>query len=104
MPLGLTAGGKRRSLPWFLLTAAVMVALIVFFRPHQSKDQTAGGPALSARDVINAADRSGGGVAPGEVVILHPSNAGPADIVQWQAAFPTSAGYTPHSLGTTLVY
>jgi hypothetical protein len=34
-------------------------------------------PGLSARDIINAADRSAGKVAPGEIVVLFPSNAGP---------------------------
>jgi uncharacterized protein (TIGR03437 family) len=40
-------------------------------------------PELLARDVVNAADYSGGGVAPGEVVVLFPSNAGPPDMVPW---------------------
>jgi uncharacterized protein (TIGR03437 family) len=34
-------------------------------------------PGLSARDIVNAADRSAGKVAPGEIVVLFPSNAGP---------------------------
>ena len=36
------------------------------------------GPVMSARDVVNAADYSGGRVAPGEIVVLYPRNAGPA--------------------------
>src|SRR5690348_10192113 len=35
-------------------------------------------PVLSARDVVNAADYSGGRVAPGEIVVLFPSHVGPA--------------------------
>jgi uncharacterized protein (TIGR03437 family) len=35
------------------------------------------GPELSAGDVVNAADHSGGKVAPGEIVVLFPSHAGP---------------------------
>lgn len=34
-------------------------------------------PELSARDVVRSADRKAGAVAPGEIVILFPSNAGP---------------------------
>src|SRR5689334_20582512 len=34
-------------------------------------------PHLSARDIVNAAGRSAGGVAPGEIVVLFPSHAGP---------------------------
>jgi uncharacterized protein (TIGR03437 family) len=35
------------------------------------------GPVLLERDVISAADHSSGRVAPGEIVLLYPSNAGP---------------------------
>jgi uncharacterized protein (TIGR03437 family) len=34
-------------------------------------------PELSVEDVVNAADHSARGVAPGEIVVLFPSNAGP---------------------------
>jgi uncharacterized protein (TIGR03437 family) len=40
--------------------------------------KAADAPGLSARDVLNAADYSGGRVSPGEIVVLFPSNAGPA--------------------------
>jgi uncharacterized protein (TIGR03437 family) len=46
-------------------------------------DQFASGPELFARDVVNGADYRGGGVAPGEYVILYPSNAGPPDMAPW---------------------
>jgi uncharacterized protein (TIGR03437 family) len=61
-------------------------------------DQFAGGPELFARDVVNAADYSGGGVAPGEFVVLYPSNAGPPDMVPWglegHLGAPTPVGET----------
>jgi uncharacterized protein (TIGR03437 family) len=40
--------------------------------------KAADAPGLSARDVLNAADYSGGRVSPGEIVVLFPANAGPA--------------------------
>lgn len=46
-------------------------------------DQFASGPELFARDVVNGADYSGGGVAPGEIVVLFPSNAGPPEMAPW---------------------
>jgi uncharacterized protein (TIGR03437 family) len=57
------------------------------------------GPELSARDVVNAADYGGGGVAPGEIVVLFPANAGPGEIAEWQY------DPKPHSpLGATRVF
>src|ERR1700728_990150 len=41
-------------------------------------------PELSARDVLRAADRFSGGVAPGEIVVLFPSNAGPESLAEYQ--------------------
>ena len=38
------------------------------------------GPELFPRDVVNSADYSGGKVSPGEIVVLYPSNAGPAEL------------------------
>jgi len=38
----------------------------------------AGGPELIAGNVVNAAGHSGGRVAPGEIIVLYPSRAGPA--------------------------
>jgi uncharacterized protein (TIGR03437 family) len=46
-------------------------------------DQFVGGPELFARDVVNGADHSGGAVAPGEFVLLFPSNAGPPEMAPW---------------------
>ena len=42
--------------------------------------KAADAPELSAHDIVNAADRSGGGVSPGEIVVLFPSNAGPPSL------------------------
>jgi uncharacterized protein (TIGR03437 family) len=46
-------------------------------------DRFVTGPELFARDVVNAAGRTPGGVAPGEIVVLFPSNAGPPEIAEW---------------------
>ncbi len=40
-------------------------------------------PQLRASDIVNAADYRAGGVAPGEIVVVYPSNAGPPSIVPW---------------------
>jgi len=58
------------------------------------------GPALLGRDVVNAADHSGGKVAPGEIVVLFPSNAGPAILA---GASANSEGKVPTLLGETRV-
>ena len=59
------------------------------------------GPALSASDVVNAADYSGGRVAPGEIVVLYPKNAGPAVLAGSQL---DSGGRTTTLLGETRVW
>lgn len=48
-------------------------------------DRFVEGPELFARDVVNAAGHRGGGVAPGEIVVMYPSNAGPSQLVEWPA-------------------
>src|ERR1700722_19188494 len=58
------------------------------------------GPELSARDVVNAADYKGGGVVPGEIVVLFPSNAGPPHLAPWGL---DGNQKTPTSLGDTRV-
>lgn len=40
-------------------------------------------PVLSADNIVNAADYRAGAVAPSEVVVLYPSNAGPSEIITW---------------------
>jgi uncharacterized protein (TIGR03437 family) len=57
-------------------------------------------PELLASDVINAADHSGGKVAPGEIVVLFPSNAGPAVLAGTYAA---ANGKVTTRLGQTRV-
>jgi uncharacterized protein (TIGR03437 family) len=49
-----------------------------------STDLFANGPELFARDVENSADHSVGRVAPGEIIILYPSNAGPPELAGTQ--------------------
>jgi uncharacterized protein (TIGR03437 family) len=54
-------------------------------------------PELMAGRVVSAADYRGGGVAPGEIVVLFPSHAGPPDFAQPQLNYgtvSTSAGAT----------
>jgi uncharacterized protein (TIGR03437 family) len=41
-------------------------------------------PELLARDVVRAADRFSGALAPGEIVVLFPSNAGPEGLAEYQ--------------------
>jgi uncharacterized protein (TIGR03437 family) len=38
---------------------------------------------LRASDIVNAADYRAGGVVPGEIVVVYPSNAGPPGMVPW---------------------
>jgi uncharacterized protein (TIGR03437 family) len=45
--------------------------------------QTPDGPRLHAGDIVNAADYSSGGVAPGEIVVIYPENVGPPRMVPW---------------------
>jgi len=59
------------------------------------------GPQLSARDVLNAADYSGGRVSPGEIVVLLPSHVGPAVVAG--AKLDADGGVTT-SLGETRVF
>jgi len=40
-------------------------------------------PELFARNVVNAADYRGGAVAPSEIVVLYPTNAGPPEMAPW---------------------
>jgi uncharacterized protein (TIGR03437 family) len=62
-----------------------VVRTVNAIRNWPALDLFAAGPELFARDVVNAADYSGGGVAPGEIVVMFPSNAGPSELVEWPA-------------------
>src|SRR5271155_3149708 len=57
-------------------------------------------PELSASDIVNAADLSGGSVAPGEIVVLFPRNAGPEVLAGAQL---DADGTVMTSLGETRV-
>jgi len=67
---------------------------------HHILNAATDSPRLSARDVLNAADYSGGRVAPGEIVVLFPSNAGPEILAGAQL---DAAGWVTTSLGETRV-
>jgi uncharacterized protein (TIGR03437 family) len=63
--------------------------------------------------VVNSADgKGGGGVAPGEIVTLFPTNAGPPSLAAWPTIFPRTDSdleymrQQPHwsSVGTTRVF
>lgn len=58
------------------------------------------GPVLTGRDVINAADHTAGKVTPGEIIVLFPSNAGPAALA---GSTPNQDGKVPTLLGETRV-
>jgi uncharacterized protein (TIGR03437 family) len=64
--------------------------------------QAAAVPELSAGSIVNAADYHAGAVAPGEIVVLYPSNAGPDQLVTW-ALDPTHAQHSPDGAGGTRV-
>jgi len=59
-----------------------------------------GRPGLFARDIVNAADMATGAVAPGEIVFLFPTNAGPATLVGSQQG---NGARMPSVLGDTRV-
>ena len=77
------------------LASAVLLCLSLVL------SKAADGPQLAAVDVRNAADFSTGAVAPGEVVVLFPSNAGPSEMVPW--GLEANLGVT-NSIGGTRVY
>ncbi|MDR3700173.1 MAG: response regulator [Candidatus Sulfopaludibacter sp.] len=60
----------------------------------------ADGPELRAGDIVNAADYRGGGVTPGEIVVLFPSGAGPGRIAAWDL---TNEGKPASPVGATRV-
>jgi uncharacterized protein (TIGR03437 family) len=69
---------------WCVLPLTATVALAFQHNP-------ASPPQLSPRTVVNAGDYRGGGVAPGEIVVLFPANAGPARLAEWPTIFPRGA-------------
>lgn len=73
MPLRRTtpANTPIHRIGWGVLGAGLCAVLYWAFvsRP--------GRPALAARDIVNAADMAAGDIAPGEIIFLFPTNAGP---------------------------
>jgi uncharacterized protein (TIGR03437 family) len=67
-------------------------------------DLFATGPELFARDVVNAADYSGGGVVPGEIVVMFPSNAGPPEIAEWPTGSTGSTRVFFDNMAAPIVY
>ena len=61
------------------------------------------GPELSAANVVNAADYRGGAVAPSEIIVLYPTNAGPPKMVPWALDGAHKSQYSVDSLGGTRV-
>jgi uncharacterized protein (TIGR03437 family) len=69
-----------------------LAALWVFLLPHAAgwqaeppaPPQNSVPPELSARDILRSADHFSGGVSPGEIVLLFPSNAGPETLAEGQ--------------------
>src|SRR4051812_24782498 len=57
-------------------------------------------PELKATDIVSAADHRGGAISPGEIVVLRPSNAGPASLIVQTA---DKAGHVMTTLGETRV-
>jgi uncharacterized protein (TIGR03437 family) len=62
----------------------------------------AAGPELSASNIVSSADYHSGAVAPSEIVVLYPSNAGPPHMATW-ALDPMHAQHSPGFLGETRV-
>jgi uncharacterized protein (TIGR03437 family) len=63
----------------------------------------ASGPKLSAVSVVNAADYHSGGVAPSEIVVLYPTDAGPSKMAPWALDAMHMSQYSVDSLGGTRV-
>lgn len=63
----------------------------------------ADGPQLLAGNVVNAADYRAGAVAPSEILVLYPSNAGPPDMVAWNLDDSRATPILVDSLGETRV-
>jgi len=81
--------------------SAAVVKAVNFVSKWPPIDLFVSGPELFARDVVNAADYSGGGVAPGEIVVLFPSNAGSPEVAEWHL---DSEGRAATPLGATRVF
>jgi len=83
---------------WFGL-ALVAAALA----QEGASDIRANVPKLSAISVVNAADYHSGAVAPSEIVVLYPTDAGPSRMVPWALDAMHMSQYSVDSLGGTRV-
>lgn len=63
--------------------SAALVRTVSSIDKWPSIDLSVRGPELFAGDVVNAADYRGGGVVPGEIVVLFPANAGSPGFAEW---------------------
>lgn len=81
--------GTRSRKMWIIASILALGAVLVFLKnslvPQSSRGSASVLP-FSAKDLVNSADYSGGGVVPGEVVVLRPSNVGPREMVVWPPA------------------
>lgn len=87
----------RVRTPW-IVTGVVGIVLFASLRLVPNHD--ARRPRLFVHDVVNAANHVGGKVAPGEIVLLYPSNAGPATFGEYSQS---SSGRVATSIGETRV-
>src|ERR1035441_214986 len=100
-------GGARFSLPkrsrvkWRLAGGYAMGRWVACLCLCVALRAASDGPTLSARDVVSSADYSGGRVAPGEIVVRYPTNAGPAVLA---GARLDSDGRAATMLGETRVW
>jgi uncharacterized protein (TIGR03437 family) len=76
------------------------LAALLFFGPtlHGADD-----PGLSAERIVNAADYHAGAVAPSEVVVLYPTNAGPSQMISWHIDTLHIAQHPTDPIGETRV-
>jgi hypothetical protein len=77
---------------WFVLALAT-----VAMAQEGAGDTRASGPKLSAVSVVNAADYHSGAVAPSEIVVLYPTDAGPSRMVPWAS---DALHLSPYSVDT----
>ncbi|MGA3202857.1 MAG: response regulator [Bryobacteraceae bacterium] len=83
---------------WFVLALAT-----VAMAQEGAGDTRASGPKLSAVSVVNAADYHSGAVAPSEIVVLYPTDAGPSRMVPWALDAVHLSPYSVDTLGGTRV-
>jgi uncharacterized protein (TIGR03437 family) len=85
---------KRMGRIWFVLALAA-----VAMAQEGAGETRASWPKLSAVSVVNAADYHSGAVAPSEIVVLYPTDAGPSKMVAWAVDALHMSPYSVDSLG-----